>query len=85
MPIAGATIFVYGPHGSTGPINATTAANGRYVVTGLNAGESTVAAEAEGYVIRFYNGVYSSGEATKVVTIHGRDSISRWSAWVAVE
>lgn len=73
-PIPGARILVYGEHWSTGPILATTAADGSYRVTGLNAGESTVAVEAEGYVTTRYDGVYSSDDATKVATTYGNDT-----------
>ena len=73
-PIAGARIAVYGPHWSTGPLGATTAADGSYTVTGLNAGESVVAAETEGYVPRFYKDVYLYDEAIKVTTSYGADT-----------
>jgi len=40
--------------------------NGSYTTTGLLAGDYTVKVEAEGYVTKWYNGVYEQGEATPV-------------------
>ena len=74
-PIAGAQICVYGPHWVTcSPVGATTDANGRYVVTDLNLGESSVTAEAEGYATKLYNGVYLKDEAITVITALGNDT-----------
>ena len=76
-PIAGAKVLVYGPHGSTGPIQATTSSDGSYTVIGLGAGESTVGVEADGYVPEIYDGadgVYDGNKAIKVITVYGKNT-----------
>jgi hypothetical protein len=70
-PIAGATVFVWGPHDWMLAVTATTDSDGRYVVSGLKPGESTLAARASGYVGRWYPGVYSADKGIKVVTTYG--------------
>jgi hypothetical protein len=77
QPIAGAVVRVSGPHGSTEPIYATTSDDGNYTVTGLNAGESWVAVWAEGYVIKYYdgiNGTYRQEESVQITTEDGKDT-----------
>jgi len=76
-PIPGATVLVYGQHGSTGPISATTSADGRYTVSKLYAGESTVGVKADGYAPIIYDGAdgtYDGVEALKVITTYGNNT-----------
>jgi len=76
-PIAGAIISVYGNHLCTGPIQATTSADGSYTVSGLRACGSKVAAAAAGYVPRFYDGAsgtYESDKSEAVITSSGENT-----------
>lgn len=73
-PINEASVLVYGPHFSTGPIGARTAADGSYKVISHNEGESSVMSLAEGYIPQYYDGVYLPDQATKVTTVLGKDT-----------
>jgi hypothetical protein len=63
-PINEASLLVYGPHFSTGPIGARTAEDRSYKVISLNVGESSVMSLAEGYITQYYDGVYLPDQAT---------------------
>lgn len=75
-PLSDARIYIYGYSpdgatldfsllGSTGPLSTTTKSDGSYT-TNLKAGNYIVAAEANGYITQFFNGVYNDKKATKV-------------------
>lgn len=72
-PIDKASVLVYGPHFSTGPMSAKTSQDGSYKVISLNSGQSTVVATAQGYIPRFFNSVYVPEQVTKVTTTLGEE------------
>ncbi len=76
-PIINAHIYIYGYSpdgamldsgllGSTGPLSTITKSDGSYSISDLKEGNYIVAAEANGYITQFFNGVYNDKKASKV-------------------
>jgi hypothetical protein len=55
-------------------LNATTASDGSYKINDLNQGEASLFVVADGYVPRYYNGVYDEKKATMVTTRFGENT-----------
>jgi hypothetical protein len=73
--VANAGVYVGGWHWIVdGCPMAATAADGSYKVTDLNAGESTLFVVADGYVPRYYDGIYDEKKATMVTTRFGENT-----------
>lgn len=74
-PVEKATVLAYGPHFIPGGARgARTTEDGRYKILNLNSGQSSVVAVADGFIPRYYNGVYVPEQATKVTTVLAEDT-----------